>query len=654
MDAHTRTLTLWVGAIIDELVRGGVTRFVVCPGSRSTPLALAVARHPGARVWLQLDERSAGFFALGLGKQSGLPAALICTSGTAAANFLPAVAEADLARVPLIVLTADRPPELRDNGAPQTIDQIRIYGPRARWFSDLPTPGDTPDLLRYARSVAGRAIAASLGAPAGPVHLNLPFREPLVPDRALLAELFAPSGAITQPIAPGQPAPARLDESRGGERWSPHQGAVNGGSDRPAVPAVHAVAGPRRLGENTLADLAARLRAAPRGLILCGPDCPPGLAPAVARLAAALGYPMLADPLSGVRCGPHDRRLVLSAYDAFLRDERFAARHAPDLVLRFGAMPTAKPVLQYLQRHPAAYTVVVDEGAGWREPTSLAAAQLYADPVELCETLADRLAAEVLPGRGVPAEPAPGRPLAAVSPAPASAASSPPIDSWARTWLAAERAARVAIAEALAAREAISEPGVFAELAGLLPDGATLFVGNSMPVRDCDTFFPTTERHVAIAGNRGANGIDGLVSTALGMAAAGAGPVVLALGDISLYHDANGLLAAKLHGLDATVVLINNDGGGIFSFLPQSSEADRFELLFGTPHGLDFRPLGELYGARYTLAESWPAFREAVAAGVGGSGLHLVEVRTDRAQNVADHRTIWPRVSAALEAAGLV
>jgi 2-succinyl-5-enolpyruvyl-6-hydroxy-3-cyclohexene-1-carboxylate synthase len=586
VDTHTRSLTLWVGTLIDQLVRGGVTQFVVCPGSRSTPLALAVARHPGARAWVHMDERSAAFFALGMARQRAEPVAILCTSGTAVANFLPAVAEADLARVPLILLTADRPHELRDNGAPQTIDQIGIFGSTTRWAADLPPPGDSPDLLAYVAAVAARAIAASSGPPAGPVQLNLPFREPLVPDRSLLAELF---GSAAGP------------------------------------PAVGAVAGPRELAPAAVAALAARLASAERGLILCGPDCPPGLAPAVAALAERLQFPILADPLSGVRHGAHHGPLVLSAYDAFLRDERFAAGHGPDVVLRFGAMPTAKPVLQLLQRHSAAHVVVVDPGGGWREPTSRAALHLACDPAALCAALLPLL----------------------------PAAGSAPQAAWARRWTAADEVARDVIARELAGREALNEPGVFHHLGEILPAGATLFVGNSMPVRDCDTFLPASDRPLAVTGNRGANGIDGLVSTALGAVAGGAGPLVLALGDLSLYHDSNGLLAAKLHGLSATVVLINNDGGGIFSFLPQASEQDQFERLFGTPHGLEFRPLAELYGARYTLATSWEQFRAAVGAGLAG-GLHIVEVRTERGQNVADHRAIWPLVSAALAAAGLV
>lgn len=583
-DLHTSTLTHWVATLVQSLIAAGVRDFVVSPGSRSTPVALAVARHPQARVWMHYDERSAGFFALGIGRQRGTPAALLCTSGTAAANYLPAVAEADLSRVPLLVLTADRPHELRDNGAPQTIDQVRIFGTTTRWFSDLPEPAPGDALLSYLASATARAVAAALGPRPGPVHLNLPFREPLVPDRDLLAQRYA---------------------------------------DPP--PPVRVAAGRPILAAEQVAELAVRLGQTRRGLILCGPDCPPGLAPHVAALAARLGYPILADPLSGVRCGPHDRTLVLGAYDAYLRVPGFTARHAPELVLRFGAMPTSKPVLQFLQQHPGAQQIVIDSGFGWREPTSLATEHIHADEIVLCDALVAAL----------------------------EGGTDMPFTLWSRPWLSAERTTRTVIATQLAAQTHLTEPRVFSELADLLPAGASLFVANSMPVRDLDTFFGPSEQPVALMGNRGANGIDGLVSTALGAVAAGAGPLVLALGDLALYHDSNGLLAAKLHGLDLTIVLINNDGGGIFSFLPQASEQDRFELLFGTPHGLDFAPLAQLYGAHYTLAEDWDAFRAAVSAGIAGKGLHLVEMRTERRRNVADHRAIWPQVAAALEQAGL-
>ncbi|NTV63383.1 MAG: 2-succinyl-5-enolpyruvyl-6-hydroxy-3-cyclohexene-1-carboxylic-acid synthase, partial [Oscillochloris sp.] len=295
---HQHLLTDWVAALIDSLVRGGAADLVISPGSRSTPLALAAARHPQARIWMHYDERSAGFFALGLARARGAPVALICTSGTAAANYLPAIAEAHLSRVPLLVLTADRPHELRDNGAPQTIDQVGIYGSNTRWASDLPEP--TPGLLPYLRALVARALTAAAGPPAGPVHLNCPLREPLLPDRARLEAIF---------------------------------------TEAPALPQIHATH--RIADELLIARLVEELRAAERGLIICGPHDDPSLAPAAARLAKALGWPLLADPISQARRGPHVGELVLGAYDAFLRDERFAARHAHDLVLRLGAMPTA-------------------------------------------------------------------------------------------------------------------------------------------------------------------------------------------------------------------------------------------------------------------------------------------------------------------------
>ena len=580
--AHIEALTHWVVEIAQSLAAHGVKDVVVCPGSRSTPLALAVARHPALRVWMHLDERSAGFFALGIARARHRPAAVLCTSGTAVANLLPAVVEAHLARVPLLLLTADRPPELRDNGAPQTIDQIGIFGRNVRWFIDLPVPQMT--LLPFLRATLGRAIGLTQSAPAGPVHLNLPFREPLVPDRSLMATLLAQTPSSVQVT------PAR-----------------------------------RMLGGAELATLASSLIEYRRGLIIAGPDCPADLGPLLTILAHRLRFPVLADPLSGVRYGPHTDDYILGAYDAFLRDERFVTHYAPEVVLRFGAMPTSKPLLLYLQHHPQARQLVIDGGAGWREPTSLAREHLQVDEHWFCLALADALASSQREGPTL----------------------------WLRAWQTAEQTARTTIQAHLLAQETISEPGLFARLGTWLPNGTTLFVGNSMPVRDCDTFLAPRSTPLYVIGNRGANGIDGLVSTALGLAAGDATPLVMALGDLSLIHDTNGLIAARLQRPNATILLINNDGGGIFSFLPQASETDQFELLFGTPHGTDFAPLAALYGAQYTLASDWATVHTALQNSFAG-GLHLIEIRTRRDQNVRDHRTIWPLVSAALERVGVI
>jgi 2-succinyl-5-enolpyruvyl-6-hydroxy-3-cyclohexene-1-carboxylate synthase len=582
-----RSLGLFVTAFVDELTRAGVHHFCVCPGSRSTPLALAIARHPDIRLWMHLDERSAAFFGLGLARAGRQPVALLCTSGTAAANFLPAVVEAAQARVPLVVLTADRPRELRDCGAPQTIDQVQLYGSQVKWFFDLEEPLGEPELIRHARVVACRAVATARQGPPGPVQVNLPFREPLVPRRP--------------------------------EAWPPGSEPRPGG--RPYVqvePARRAPAGAQ------VARLADELRPAGRGLIVCGPQDDPTLAPAVTALAERLGYPILADPLSGLRRGKYRGRLVLDSYDAFLRDQEFVDQNGPELVLRFGAMPTSKPVLLFLQRHVASRQIVVDGDGGWLDPTLLATDLVQADGPALCSALVEAL--------GDPTSAPPER------------------AAWQAAWLRADHLTRAILQEALGECDELFEGRVFAELDELLPAGATLFAGNSMPVRDLDTFFSGRRAAVHLLGNRGAAGIDGVVSSALGASAAQAGPLVLVIGDLSFYHDSNGLLAARRHGLDLTVILLNNDGGGIFSFLPQADEPEQFETLFGTPHGLDFRPLAETYGARYSRVTDWDGFRAATRAGLAGGGLHVVEVPTERQRNVELHRRLWPRVAAALAA----
>jgi 2-succinyl-5-enolpyruvyl-6-hydroxy-3-cyclohexene-1-carboxylate synthase len=571
-------------AFVDELARSGLEHACVSPGSRSTPLALAFAQDPRIRLWVHIDERSAAYFALGLAKAARKPVALLCTSGTAAANFYPAVVEARYGRVPLLVLTADRPPELRENGAPQAIDQLGLYGRHAKWFAEMATPDETPELQRYVRAAACRAHATALSSPPGPVHLNFPFREPLLP---------APDDALeTGPVQPGRP---------GGEPWT----RVTQGRRRPE-PAL-------------IERLAREFGGIERGLIVCGPHDDPGLAGPVALLARRLGYPVLADALSPLRSGPHDRSLVLDSYDAFLREPEWPAAHAPEVVLRFGALPTSKPLVGFLQRHPESRQIVVDEADAWRDPTLLAAEMVYADPALLCCDLAAALGGGDTPRGG-----------------------------WAAEWLRANGRSRAAIDRTLGETGEMSEAGLFAELSTLLPEGSTLYVGNSMPVRDLDSFFGSTPRRVRALCNRGANGIDGVVSSALGASAVSEGPTVLAIGDLSFYHDLNGLLAARLYNLDLTVLLVNNDGGGIFSFLPQTGHPRHFEELWGTPTGLDFRAAVEMYGGEHVRAETYSELRAALTQGMQRGGLTVVEVRTDRERNVRLHRELWAGVSRAL------
>jgi 2-succinyl-5-enolpyruvyl-6-hydroxy-3-cyclohexene-1-carboxylate synthase len=583
---------LYVGAFVDELARVGVKHVCLCPGSRSAPLALMLAGHrPPFKLWMHLDERSAAFFALGLAKAQRFPAALVCTSGTAAANFLPAVVEAHYARVPLIILTADRPHELRDSGAPQTIDQIKMYGPYAKWFVEMALPEASAEALRYARTVAGRAVSESLAAPAGPVHLNFPFREPLVP----------------------MPAEIDFEEK--------DRDVFEGRAEGQAY--VTVTASPRVPEQSLIAALGAELSAVERGLIIAGPQTDPKFASAVSQLSEALGFPTLADPLSQVRCGPHERRNVIDGYDAFLRDSALVDQLAPEVVLRFGATPTSKPVLFYLGRQPNCRQILIDEG--WNDPARLASDVIHADAKLFCEALA-----EYVRSNGFSFS--------------RSAAAKAATTNWVGLWREINCRTRGAITAKIEESDELFEGRVFSELAACLPDGATLWASSSMPVRDLDTFFPSSARAIRFLSNRGANGIDGVVSSALGAGAASEGPLVLVVGDIAFYHDLNGLLAVKLHQLKATIILLNNDGGGIFSFLPQAEHPQYFEQLFGTPHGLEFQPAAALYGARFERVKDWAEFRAAVNEGLRGEGLKIVEVQTERRRNVALHRAIWPAV----------
>jgi 2-succinyl-5-enolpyruvyl-6-hydroxy-3-cyclohexene-1-carboxylate synthase len=590
-------------AFVDELARAGITDAVICPGSRSTPLALALRAHSGFRCRVLLDERVAGFFALGLAKASRRPVAVLCTSGTAAANLAPAVIEAFHGRVPLVVLTADRPPELRDRGAPQTIDQLRLYGSQVKWFVDVPVVGSGADELAHVRSLAGRAAATALAAPRGPVHLNFALREPLIPAR---------------PLGP-------LANDPGDSPLLAREGA----------PFVDAIAGLPVLCSGDMAALADRLAATERGLIVAGPQDDPELPAALARLAAATGYPILADPLSQVRVGPHARSLVVATGDLLARPGRWIETHRADLVLRFGAMPTSKPILQMLQATRPAL-LVVDGGGGWRESALLPATFVHADEA----MLADGLAVELQGRRGVEGS---------------AAATS----RWTADWLAADRAAAGAQAGWLARPPASTEPfepRPFSILADIMPDGGIIWAGSSMPVRDMDAYLPSGPRAIRCYSNRGANGIDGVVSSALGAAAADTGPVVLVVGDVSFLHDLNALVAARLHDLSATIVLINNDGGGIFSFLPQAASddpgvglPDAYEELFGTPHGIDFAPIVRALGAEHSVAGP-SELGEALARSIGADGVQVIEIRTERTRNLELHREATASVAAALDA----
>ncbi len=571
--------------VVDEWVRGGLTDAVVCPGSRSTPMALALHARPEVRVHVHHDERAGAFTALGLGLATGRPAVVLTTSGTAAAELHPAVVEAHHSSVPLLAVTADRPPELADVGAPQTIDQVHLYGRSVRAHH---APG-VPDVAAAGswRARAARTLVEAIGGGAagrpGPVHLDLAFREPLV-------------GRV-------RTLPAGRD---GGRPWV-EAAPVAAAADRALLDAV--------------------VRPARRGIVVAGAEpgeTPPATAAAALRIASALDWPLLLDPRLRGALGGQGRRgaVVVGSADAVLRDRATAAALRPDAVLHMGAPVASRVVGEWVA---ASGAVEVRVGAhGWTDPSATAAVRVAAPASALVAHMG------AVDGAG-----------ALVAPATEQ--------GWAARWADAEDAAQAAIDEVLGARDEVTEPGVARTVLATLDEGSVLVVSSSMPVRDLE-WYGRPRGGVRVLANRGANGIDGVVSTAVGAALASGAPTVALVGDVAFLHDSNALVGVAGRGVDLTVVVVDNDGGGIFSFLPQAADPGgaTFEDLYGTPHGVDLRVLAAAHGLMTVepaaAAEVGPAVRASLAAG----GVRLVRVRTDRAANVAVHRELHDAVASAV------
>ncbi|HUK69648.1 MAG TPA: 2-succinyl-5-enolpyruvyl-6-hydroxy-3-cyclohexene-1-carboxylic-acid synthase [Streptosporangiaceae bacterium] len=646
--------------IVDELIRCGLREAVVTPGSRSAPLAMAIfdrsgqpgdGGRPRLRLHVRIDERSAGYLGLGLAKASGVPPVIVCTSGTAAANFHPAVVEADEAFVPLIVLTADRPPELRGNGANQAIDQVKLYGAAVRWFCEAGTPDTRPGMAAYWRSLACDAWAHATGAVGGlpgPVHVNVPLAEPLVPDDD-----------------PGWPEP--LDGRKNGAAWTRF-------ASRSVPPAsgsgAHPLGGPGAYPapQADLPDVA-------RGVLICGdgtPD-PDGLVAAAQRA----GWPVLAEPSSGARNGPG----ALAAYPYLLATPEFVAVHQPDVVVTAGRPGLSREVTAFVRE--AAVHIVIAQGPGrWADGARTASLVLQAgDPAAGLPggmaagpaggttsaadgTAAGRAGGADGPAGGVdgPAGGAGGPGAGVDGPAggadgPAGGADGPaavaralrcggrPRDAaWLASWLRADAAARDAAdavldemleGDAGRSRGGLSEPRLARDLAAALPDGALLWAASSMPIRDLDQHM-TPRAGLRVLASRGASGIDGLVSAAMGAALAhqraGGGPAVALLGDLSFVHDHSGLvLGPDEPRPDLAIVVVNNDGGGIFSLLEQATFHEPFERVFGTPHRTDLAAAAAAVRVPYQRLERPGDLPDMLAACASAGGIRLIEVRTDRA-----------------------
>jgi len=543
-------------AFFEELNAQGVEHVLLSPGSRSTPLAISAHRTPGLRVSIHLDERSAAYWGLGVAKATGRPVALICTSGTAAANYLPAVVEAHFSEVPLLVLTADRPPELRDRGAGQTIDQPGIYGSHVRWWSDLPVAGDVAP--SWFRSTAARAVGAATGSRRGPVHLNFPLREPL-----------EPGGAAAPPPA----APIRIDRA-----------------DAAVTSAV--------------LDDVAKLE---RGLVLAGP-LHHDHSDAVMRFCRRTGWPLLAEPLSQLR-RVVDGVVVTAHHDHLLRTG-WAEENVPDVVVRIGQPMTCKPLRLWLERHAPRH-VLVDAGGSWTDASVTVTDVVRADPSSLATTDSGQ-------GEG----------------------------EWAREWMRADRLA-TQTADAVIDAEPPMEAAIARELGHSLPTNSVLYASNSMPVRDVDSFLRPRVEPLTCYGNRGASGIDGVVSSAAGVAFSGR-PTTLLIGDLAVLHDVGGLMSAAHHGVDLTLVVPNNDGGGIFSFLPIAAHGDAvdFETLFRTPNSQSLESLTEAVGGTHHLVERRDELARLLAEPV--AGIRMIEFPVDRDANVDQHRRLAAAIDEAL------
>ncbi|KAA3648058.1 MAG: 2-succinyl-5-enolpyruvyl-6-hydroxy-3-cyclohexene-1-carboxylic-acid synthase [Chloroflexi bacterium] len=580
---------LWAQTFVDELARQGVEAVCIAPGSRSTPLVFAFAQTENIKVYSHLDERSAAYFALGMSRASGKPVALVCTSGTAAANFFPAVIEANYSEVPLLVLTADRPAELRESGANQTIDQIKLYGDHVRWFTDVAPPEAQPaaNMLRYLRTLAARAVATSQGVLPGPVHLNFPFRKPL------------------------EPTPVDGD-------FSPDLDQLNGSDfDKPFVSFECSELSPR---DQQVTALTETIQKSRRGLIICGPRCPAGGFPqVVTELAKVTGFPVLADALSGLRFGSHvsgAQNLILGGYESYLGNQYFHELDDPELVLHFGDVLTSKQLNDYLGRQTGMQRVQVSSSGRWRDDTFQTTDFMHVDPSLLCQRLVTALDFGEL-------------------------------SEWTGFYQAAEAATWKTLEEWR--NKPDFEARTLLDVVEASPDKATLYVASSLPVRHLDQFVRPNEKKLRVFANRGASGIDGTVSSALGAAAASDGPTVLVSGDLAFYHDMNGLLATKRNNIPMTFVVINNDGGGIFHRLPVAEFEPEFTNLFLTPHGLRFEHAAAMYGLDYTLLEKGTELQRQVQQSIANQKGSIIEVLSDSAAYEKERRAFTAAVQEKLQ-----
>ena len=560
--------TLWGAAIVEELLRAGIKHACITPGGRSAPLSFAMLTNPEFTTYVHLDERSAGFFALGRAKRTGLPTPIVCTSGTAVANLHPSVIEADLSRTPMLLFTADRPSDLLYSGSNQTIFQDNIFSKSTRWNRTLPEPELNERKFRSLRSAIARSLSECNGMSPGPVHLNTPFRKPLEP-------LDSPDESVLDFIKNNPLAT---------------KGRVG--------PYTKITPGISTISDQDLIRISNILSESKNGLIIAGPSNPHSISSdALSTLSKSLGFPILADPLSGLRFGKHvDTSLICGGYDSYLNPTTTKNWPNPDVVIRFGAAPTSVPLQNYLLRTES-YELLIDPAGQARDPSFSSSELVSCDPTWFAHSISARLSLE------------PGDLF--------NHFSTTESNYWGL----------------IDSKSFFFEGSIASSILDISSDNSTIIISNSMPIRDIDRFGKPSSKQLTLIGNRGASGIDGVISTALGAASSTDDQAILLIGDIAYFHDLSGLLALNKFNLKLIIIEINNNGGGIFYRLPISKYDPPFTAGFRTPHNLDLSHSSDLYGFDFTRVSTIEDFNLAYKSAIDKNESCVIEVISDPLSN---------------------
>jgi len=579
----------WAETFINELTSIGVKYACISPGSRNTPLTLAIAGNKKIKPFVHIDERCSAFFALGIAKVTNTPVVVVSTSGTATAELYPAIIEAYQQRVPLIICTADRPPELLNTGANQTINQNNLYKNHIRWFVDVGLPELIPRRIRHIKAVAKRAVFESLVHSKGPVHLNFPFRKPFEPDD-YTDEIYDDVIKTSELVLPDK---KKLFEE----------------AERNIV------------SEKWFKEVAGYLSKYKKGLIIAGPEnynerfhrnCQ--------KLASIRGYPILADGASQLRFGGHNKKNILFSFEGFLRSLFFNGKYEPEIIIQFGRTVTSKALELYLEKCTA-IRFMVNEYGDWFDPANRSNASFACKPYLFCEKMIEHFGSKKMNRN---------------------------LNSWLKLFEDADKLSLKIKNKIISNSEFPNECRIIEELVNLLPENSNLMISNSMPIRDFDYFAPVTQKDMTVFNNRGASGIDGITSTALGLAAIEKTPTVLLTGDSAFYYDMNALLAAKKYKIPLIIVLINNNGGGIFEVLPVSKFGKVFKEFFVAPHDLDFSPFVKAFGGNYTLIKGWENFKTEFTKALKRKNFSVLEIKTDAAASLKLRQTYWNEVNKSL------